>query len=69
MFVHPKQVTCVTPRLLIVSVCLCLRGHLSSGDVSLYPSVGLTYRRKAAGTSKTQPEEEEGVRTNAKSPT
>lgn len=55
VFESPQQVTRVEPHDLTAH----LKGALALGEGSLCPSVGLTWRRKTAGTSKTW--QEEGV--------
>lgn len=59
-FVRPQQAARVTPGPQVAAMSERLKGRLSLGEASLCPSsVGLTLRRKAAGTSKTW--QEEGV--------
>lgn len=60
VFVRPSQVTHVTSEHLAASVSACLEGRLALGELS--PSVGLVWRRKAAGRSKTRREEGACVR-------
>lgn len=51
VFVHPQQAAHVTPGPRIAAMSERLKGRLSLGEAGLCPSsVGLTLRRKAAGT-------------------